>query len=375
MTESEVQGMRIAILSMQRVENYGSVLQAWSLREMVRELTGDLPEFLDIESAPVLRSKAKNLETNEYGQAHQLSRGILQRGKRWCFTRLSRWKKKSIRRFMQCELHLDEPVNNHFDCAIIGSDEVFNHARGISLQLHGKVKQADKVITYAACCGSAKPEDIPDEALPQVCEAMRNIQALSVRDANTARYAARLYDGGIVEHLDPVLVGSLYARKVKKVPLKKYMLIYAYGQRIHSQAEIDAIKAYAKARNLKTVAVGGTQYWCDLLVPASPMRVLDWFAHAECVVTDTFHGAVFSVITHRRFAAIIRPSNRGKLEDLLNRLELTDRRANDMTRLGQILDTPVDYDATEVILARERQRTREYLKEQLSDGEKAHSPV
>lgn len=367
--------MKIAILSMQRVENYGSVLQAWSLREMVREATGTTPQFIDIEQASVLESMAENAETREYGGAQQLSRSILQRGKRWCFTRLSRWNRKGIRRFMRRELRLDDAVSDCFDYAVIGSDEVFNHVRGISLQLHGEVRQADKVITYAACCGSAKTEDIRREDLPRVREAMQHISALSVRDESTARYAAELYDGEINHHLDPVLVGSLHARKTKQVPLKGYMLVYAYGYRIRSREEIDAIKAYAKQNGLKTVAMGGSQFWCDLFVPASPMRLLDWFAHADCVVTDTFHGAVFSVITRRTFAAIVRPSNRGKLADLLERLGLSGRSVADMAQLGTILDTPVDYDATEKILACERQRARDYLKEQLNDGEKAHLSV
>lgn len=367
--------MKIAILSMQRVENYGSVLQAWSLREMVREVTGTTPQFIDIEDATALKSRAENVEVREYGAPKQLSRGILQRGKRWCFTRLSRWNRKGIRRFMHHELRLDDAVSDHFDHAIIGSDEVFNHVCGISLQLHGEVQQAEKVITYAACCGSAKPEDIRQEDLPRVREAMQHISALSVRDESTARYAAQLYDGEINNHLDPVLVGRLRDRKARRVPLKGYMLVYAYGYRIRSQEEIDAIKAYAKENGLKTVAMGGSQFWCDLFVPAAPMRMLDWFVHADCVVTDTFHGAVFSVITRRNFAAIVRPSNRGKLADLLERLGLSGRIAADMVQLGNILDTPVDYEATEKILIRERQRARDYLKEQLNDGKEAHSSV
>lgn len=367
--------MKIAILSMQRVANYGSVLQAWSLRQLVREVTGGIVEFIDIAPSPVLESQAENIEAREFSIPVALSRNILQRGKRWCFTHLSRWNRKGIRRFMRRELRLDDAVSDRFDYAVIGSDEVFNHVRGISLQLHGEVQQADKVITYAACCGSAKPEDIRQEDLPRVREAMRHISALSVRDESTARYASELYDGQITHHLDPVLVGSLHARKARKVPLKGYMLVYAYGYRIRSQAEIDAIKAYAKKNGLKTVAMGGSQFWCDLFVPASPMRMLDWFAHADCVVTDTFHGAVFSVITRRQFAAIIRPSNQGKLADLLNRLGFSGRSAEDMAQLGNILDTPVDYETTEKILTRERQRARDYLKEQLNDGKEAHLPV
>ena len=41
--------MKIAILSMQRVINFGSVLQAYSLAKMIEEITGIQPEFIDID--------------------------------------------------------------------------------------------------------------------------------------------------------------------------------------------------------------------------------------------------------------------------------------------------------------------------------------
>lgn len=367
--------MKIGILSMQRVINYGSVLQAWSLREMVRQATGATAEFIDIEDSPALESLAGNAEAEEYAPKAAMSRTLLQRGKRWCFTRLSRRNKAMIRRFMRDELHLDAPGSECLDCAVIGSDEVFNHVRGVRLQLHGEVRRADRVITYAASCGSARPEHIRTEDAPRVRQAMQRLSAVSVRDDATAHYASELYDGPIQMHMDPVLMGPLHARKARKVPLKKYLLVYAYGQRIRTEAEISAIQAYAKAHGLKTVAMGGTQFWCDLFVPAPPMRMLDWFAHADCVVTDTFHGAVFSVITKRRFAAIVRPSNRGKLNCLLAQLGLADRSVGEMAQLAAILDAPVDHDGVEHILARERQRAQAYLKEQLNDEQGTHPPV
>ena len=365
--------MKIAILSMQRVVNFGSVLQAWSLREMVREAAGTEAEFLDIEDSPALDSLYKSTEPQEHGTPLQLSRSIRQRGKRWCIARLSAWNKRKIRSFMKKELHLDaDGKQNRYDHVIIGSDEVFNHAAGIRLQLHGEVKQASRVITYAASCGGAKAEHIRPEDLPRVRQAMSRFAAISVRDDGTARYAQTLCDGPLVHHMDPVLMGSLHARKAKRVWLKRYLLVYAYGHRIRTAEEIDAIRAFAKEKGLKTVAVGGSQFWCDLYIPASPMRLLDWFAHADYVVTDTFHGVIFSVINRRKFAAIIRPSNQNKLSCLLAELGLTRRCVADMPRLGETLDSGIDYDAVDEILNRERKRARDYLKEQLTNEQGAH---
>lgn len=366
--------MKTAILSMQRIVNYGSVLQAYSLRELVRQATGEAPDFLDIEDEPALPVCCSVQETAaDYAVAAPAACRVLQRGKRWIIRKLSARTKKHIRSFMQEELRLSaDNSRKAYDAVIVGSDEVFNHARGLRLQLHGEIAQAERLIAYAASCGSARAEDIAENDLPRVRSAMQRFSAVSVRDEGTAAYAAQLGVADTVCHLDPVLVGPLREREAKPVCLRRYLLVYAYGQRIHSAQEIDAIRAFAREKGLKTVAMGGSQYWCDLYVPASPMRMLDWFAHADYVVTDTFHGTIFSVIHHRQFAVITRRTNENKLTSLLEDLGLASQRLPDMSQLPQVLTQKICYDQVDAILDRERRRTQEYLKEQLHDGEGSH---
>ena len=114
------------------------------------------------------------------------------------------------------------------------------------------------------------------------------------------------------------------------------------------------------------MAMGGSQFWCDLYLPAAPMRILDWFAHAEYVLTDTFHGAIFSVINHCKFAVIIRESNRNKLSCLLADLGLSERAVGNIGELPRVMDRAIDYAHVDAILQQERVRAMNYLKEQLS---------
>ncbi len=351
---------------MQRVVNFGSVLQAYSLREIIRELADCQVSFMDIDEdscLPVCRTVTENAD---YEAPAAYPPGILQKGKRWWITRLSACNKRKIRQFMKQELRLDEKNGGEgWDRVVVGSDEVFNHARGVCLQLHGKIPQTQYAFTYAAACGSAKAEDIAPGNMERVRQAMANFNGMSVRDAATEQYASRLYSGPVYHHLDPVLVGNLDMRRHKKVPIKKYLLVYAYGQRIRTAEEIRAIQAFARKKHLKTVAIGGSQFWCDRYIPVAPMEMLDYFYHADYVVTDTFHGAVFSVINQKQFAVIMRQSNRNKLTGLLQDLQLEDRTLSAVDQLEAVLTRPVDYTAVEKIRSREKEKTRAYLKEQL----------
>ena len=359
--------LKLAILSMQRIVNYGSVLQAYSLREMVRNATGDQAVFLDIEDKPALESlRNTQIGEQEYGEMPCSRFDVWQRGRRWIVRKLSAYNKYLIRSFMRDELLLDETNSGEaYDCVIVGSDEVFNHAKGVRLQLHGNVRQSEKVISYAASCGSAKAEDVAQADAEQVKAAMRRYCAMSVRDQGTYQYVKAFYPGEIVRNLDPVLVGPLHERKPQSVNLKPYLLVYAYGRRIHTEEEINAIRAFAKEKHLLTVAVGGSQYWCDLYIPAAPFRMLDYFAAAEYVVTDTFHGVVFSVLHQRKFGVIVRKSNENKIMGLLSDLALEERCIHDLDGLSRIMTNEIDYEQVESILARERVRAQEYLRSNL----------
>ena len=360
---------KIAILSMQRVVNFGSVLQAYSLREMVRQITDASVTFMDIEETDLLPSRKSVPESTDYDVPAAYPKGLLQRAKRWSIARASAWNKRLIRRFMKEELALDsDSGDGQYDCVIVGSDEVFNHRRGVCLQLHGNVKEAKKVISYAASCGSASAGDIYPEDVEKVRSAMANFSAVSVRDPATDDYVSALYEGTVVHHLDPVLVGQLAQRAHRPVALKNYLLVYAYGQRIRTAEEINAIRSFAKKHHLKTVAVGGSQFWCDLYIPVTPLRLMDYFYYADYVVTDTFHGAIFSVINQRKFAVLPRKTNTNKIRGLLQDLDLENRQVASVADMERILTNDIDYTSVKSILACKREEAKEYLRNQLEGG-------
>lgn len=91
------------------------------------------------------------------------------------------------------------------------------------------------------------------------------------------------------------------------------MLIYSYQGRISNKDEIKKIVEFAKLKGLRLISVFCRYNWCDkAIIPDTPFDVLAWFKGASFVVTDTFHGTIFSVITHRSFCSLIRNDNEQK---------------------------------------------------------------
>lgn len=99
----------------------------------------------------------------------------------------------------------------------------------------------------------------------------------------------------------------------------------------------------------------------------SPFEVLSYFKKAEAVITDTFHGSIFSIITQRPFATLVRKSvngvygNEEKLTDLLTRLGLSDHIAHQQNEISSILDISVNHTHMNELLKTERERTWSYL--------------
>lgn len=105
------------------------------------------------------------------------------------------------------------------------------------------------------------------------------------------------------------------------------------------------------------------------VIPETPFDVLAWFKKAEYIVTDTFHGTIFSIITHRPFCSLVRDSNEQKLGSLLEQLALGERKIlkGDFQKIGSVLNIPVDYDKVDNVLQEERRRVMEYMYKQLVD--------
>ena len=361
--------MKVYILSMQQVNNYGSVLQAYSLKKMIEGL-GNEVEFLAIEKG-----------TNDNLTLQCEKSDIDKKDDSWIETQWNRVKGK-IRgrklRQMFSEFRNNTDLNSsmgseHFDTCVIGSDEVFNCLQkskwGFSPQLFGEVKSAEKVITYAASCGSTKAENLSDELRETVKNAMLNLSAVSVRDENTAKFVQNVTGKDFVYNLDPVAVGDfdVEIRDVMVTPKlpERYCIVYSYSERFSEPNEIKAISEYCRAKGLKIVAPFGRQKWIPTYETLTPFELLKAFQNAECIVTDTFHGTLFGAKFGKKMAVLIRKSNQNKLEDLTQRLQIQDHVITDISQLSKVLEKNLNKEKISEILKLERVRSLEYLKENL----------
>lgn len=370
--------MKIGIMSMQRIQNYGSYLQAYGLKKMLENMGAEV-EFVDYKTeAPVMeQGMFKSLAFCL--KIRRLSRKI--KSVLFCRNVNQRKEQRFLRNYNKVYLQeLGVSGKKYYrtpvDILVIGSDEVFNCTQnnidvGFSRQLFGEENRAGKVISYAASFGNTTIEKLNRYQIKEnVSGLLENFSAISVRDKNSREIVKTLTGSTPQIHMDPVLVYD-YSEDIRdEVQIKDYIIVYAYNSRI-SEEESKVIQRFARENNKKIVAVSGNQSFCDQYVYCHPLEVLSYFRHADYIITDTFHGTIFSVISHRPFITLVRKDNgragygnEQKLTYLLQSLGLEDRIAWNAAELKQKCGSSIDYRMADIVLERERKRTREYLAEE-----------
>lgn len=357
--------MKIGILSMQEVKNYGSFLQAFSLKSNIEAL-GHQCEFVNI----VPGEQLGDYKISKFHKIHLL----VERLWGWDFMKRFKYIYQFQSRFSKeflPKLGVKKGMTTeHFDAVVIGSDEVFNCAQktwfGFSKQLFGEGLNANKVITYAASFGATTVAKLDKLGIKDtVAGLLKKLDKISVRDANSVEVVKELTGGVPNKNVDPVLIYDYSKHMPSSVDLKDYMIVYTYPGRITDKNEINAIRAYAKSKGLQLVSIGHYFPWCDKTIVPHPFEVLAYFKNATCIVTDTFHGSVFSIKFNKQFCTIVRGMNSNKLTHLLEQFGLSGRIANDVSKLPSIMETKIDYVPVNQKIKEEREQSIAYLKENL----------
>ena len=367
-------------MSMQRILNYGSSLQAFALRRLIERLGNDVQvTFVDYEPGATLLKGAysddrrSNLgrtlaKVREYNDAEARLADKL---------RFLNHKRTYAKRYFPM-LGLSAARNHDLDLdvQVIGSDEVFNCVQsntnvGYSRDLFGHNSPARRVISYAGSFGNTTLEKIEGSGIREHLEEdFARFTAISVRDRNSAGIIEALTGRTPTLNADPAIAYD-YMRLEGRVPQDRqyeprYIIVYGYSGRL-TQDENELIKQYARSTGARVLCFGGVQDCCDRFVDCSPFELLAYFRDADAVITDTFHGTIFSIVNNVPFATIVRPSvdlgygNEEKLGFFLETFGLETQQLTEVADIDQVLTHPIDYASVNRKLEMERANAVNYL--------------
>lgn len=262
--------------------------------------------------------------------------------------------------------------NQDIDIAVVGSDMVFDFYEGFNPYVYGIGVAAPKIISYAASFGYTTSELLSHfDHREDIRDGISKMAAVGVRDSNTMKLVKELVPAATtVKTIDPVLLYG-FSDEAKKWGKpgdfgKPYILIYSYSFNMDSRSEVAAIRKLANDLGCVLVSVGYWHPWCDFNVNADPEQFVRLFADASYVITDTFHGTVFSLIFEKQFRTIIR-KNSFKVRDLLEDLSASSFIAASPLEIESAASHAIDYGPVIERLSELRERSGKFLLEQVGE--------
>lgn len=307
--------MTIGIITVPDAANFGSFLQAYSL-QIFLEKAGYRTVFLNAWD----RQYVDRLYYNWIPKKRHFKHPVQ-------FILKNSFGKK------EKKYYLDDHRKLHFpgaggqpapDVVILGSDEIWN-VRTDVFRSPGFYGQGYRnVMTYAVSAGEAGYEDFC--RYPQIISDIQKIEKILVRDGNTAEIVKKITGAQPQRTCDPTFLTELsemsdpiYDSYLQE---NRYIAVYSYPMSV-SKADIRAIRQYADSINCKLVSVGMHNIWCDYNLLCRPTQFCSVLQGAEGVITNTFHGTVFSILNEKMFVSI---SGKIKIRDLLCQFRLEGQR-------------------------------------------------
>lgn len=377
--------MKIGIVTLYTPDgtNYGNCLQAFACNTYVKKVVGNKGDVITL---PINNILANRLYTNKKCIRH--IRGILSKCFKFIFSK--RQENQSFLRnrtekfidfgkeyidYSSKSVSVFDLADMDFDVYIVGSDVVWGQTKGMINRvrfLDFPKKGLVKKISYAASFGQ---DWIPKENVAHVRRCLMDFDAISVREGSSVQL---LNEFGInaVHVLDPTLLLSSSEWKCIEKSVKihsRYVFAYILGcdqemrknvmDWAHKKDFLVVCISYASGEyNNVDSAFGDIQ-----ISDCSPQNWLWLIDHSEYVITDSFHGTVFSTIFHKKFVVLERFSTvniNNRMTDYLKTIEQSDKMIS-FLNLSRIDEFTWDWERIDYLLNEKRLYSIDFLKQSL----------
>lgn len=370
---------KVGIITFHASHNYGSMLQAYALQQVV------LGMGFDCEIINFRTERQKKMYRPDFCQG-----GIYERFKRLIvqLPYINQLYKKSslFEDFLKNDLILSdreyttledlERETFHYDYYISGSDQIWNT---ICLDFDWAyflpfVKQGKK-IAYAPSMGPYPECQVKVDNLNFISSLLRDYNCLSVREPRTADFIHKSFVDRIQVTLDPTLLLSSkqWNDLIDVTPIIQGDYIFLYSPKFeYFYPAYELAEDISNRYGIKVVLSRVPKYWCDkkrwcnfeIRADVGPKEFLNLCKNAKLVCCDSFHAVVFSILLQKPFVVV------SGMEDsrIANLLHLTGLQNHSIELKGEIGDSIFDTDFNQALrnISLKADKSIDYLKSALN---------
>ncbi len=315
--------MSIGLLTFHRQLNYGGVLQALALHDTLQELTHRSVETIDLWLNPrdtPLLGKVHNPNLPLYSRL----RNALKARKTPFGREAFELRRKKTKHLIETRLNLsakhyrssrDLQHLPHYETVVVGSDQVWNYdllsAFSTNPWLTPDFPPNQDRIAYAASFGVS---ELPETLIPIYQTGLGQFRAVTIREASGCSLFKQLMgQGWDVESpvVDPTL---LRTRTQWEQEITEHSHLYTphtyllcYWLDALSPARIQWLHNVSVQHGLPVILLVSAPLqwlpdagdWLTVRFDADPLDFVALIAHAQGIITDSFHGLQFSAIFKR----------------------------------------------------------------------------
>lgn len=372
--------MRIGIFTLRLSSNYGGILQAYALQQVLRNIGHDVFTIRDQRlnrywQLPLRYAKRfvlkyilrKQNAIDVFYEIHQ--RKIIP-----IITKQTQlFINKHIR---EEELSVVKKYNNTIDAIIVGSDQVWRPKYVGNIE-HAYLSFTNgwniKRISYASSFGTDKWEYNVRQN-KKAKELVNKFDAVSVREVSGVYLCEKYLDINAAHVLDPTML------------LDASHYVSLIGEEFSEEIKEDLF-VYVLDKDETSIMIeqhicnffGYEPFYSSTDNPSAKLedrvasRIETWlhsFLSAKFILTDSFHACVFSILFNKPFV-VYGNIGRGlsRFDSLLQTFNLEDRCISSYTdRIDTILNTPIEWDQINNILEIERIKSFKFLENALNQS-------
>lgn len=356
--------MKVGISTIIDYDNYGNRLQNYASQQVINSLGIDVETLPKVRYA-TYRSKVKRLIMKLFQKDVPMRQNQYLRIKKFeIFTdKYINMNTKYVTDYKALKRFFN---HNQYDFIITGSDQVWNYFRpNLAIDFLQFVPK-EKRISYAASFGVS---EIPKKYKEKYTRYLNDMNYLSIREHAGQKIIKDLTGRDCEVLIDPTMMLDKdawlqVASKPKCTPNKNYLLTYVLGNQTEEFKSF--VHQLAKEKGLEVL---------NLLNPydrdihcVDPGEFVYLINHAEVMITDSFHGAVFSILMETPFVIFERQdkgaSMNSRIDTLVSTFKMESRLSSHIKTIEDVYN--IDFSHIDEILKYERDKARMYLQNAFS---------
>lgn len=348
--------MKVGQVTFFRIPNYGGTLQAYALNYILNKKYYEC-EIIDY---PGLNQNIKKTIKEKIN-------GIPRDFKNIIYVK----KYLNFQRFIEDNFRVSKKVKSYdevkqiaknYDMFVCGSDQIWNNE-----MTGGKLDpffflefEKDKPkIAYAPSLGKVYVEKQFEKEFEGY---ISNFKKISVREKSSVENIQKYTNKKIDSVIDPtLLLTAIEWSSISKRPKisEKYVLVYDLAA---TDEFTNTVNYLSKILGLKVIHFRMKKLYDNELKKAysvGPSEFLGLFENAEFIITNSFHGTVFSIINKKKFYTLPINKTSSRMKDLLSELNLEDRYINSIESID--VEKEIDYLNVEILLNKKRNEAFKFL--------------